>query len=158
MPFAKLLGVVLLALVALLCGSWLCRFERMRCKQAQALFEMMQYVRAQIDCFSLSLPKILKQTDAQLLRDCGASRAPASFEELLLQCEPLPTDKMRALLFDFAAALGKDYRTEQLRLCNYYIERFSALCEELRRELDRRLKLMRLLPCTLGAALILLLI
>ena len=152
MPFAKLLGVVLLALVALLCGSWLCRFERMRCKQAQALFEMMQYVRA------LSLPQILKQTDAQLLRDCGASRAPASFEELLLQCEPLPTDKMRALLFDFAAALGKDYRTEQLRLCNYYIERFSALCEELRRELDRRLKLMRLLPCTLGAALILLLI
>ena len=60
------------------------------------------------------------------------------------------------LLRDFSNTLGSSYREEQLRCCDYYIARLVPLCERLRTELPKRLRLAWILPLAVAGALILL--
>ena len=158
MHFVKGVGVLLITSCCLLLGVWLCAYERARYRQAEGFLSLLQYIRLQIDCFSLPLPQILRSADSKLLGDCRLPHGGDDLTVLLQECNLLlPADFCRTL-YDFAAALGGAYREEQLRSCEYYIARITPLCKEMRRELPRRLGLWRLLPISLSAALVLLLI
>ena len=67
-------------------------------------------------------------------------------------------DEACALLCDFSKDLGTTYREEQLRCCDYYLSRLCPICEKLRAEQPRRIRLAWLLPIALCTALILMLI
>ena len=158
MYFAKGVGVLLLALFSLLGGVWLCAYERARYKQAEGFLSLLQYIRLQVECFALPLPQILENADSKLRKDCRLPRGAKDLTSLLRGCTLLLPEDFCQTLYDFSAALGTAYREEQLRSCEYYIARLTPLCKEMRRELPRRCALWRLLPVSIAAALVLMLI
>lgn len=158
MHFVKWIGVLVIAAFAFLGGIWLSAFEQARCRQARAFLALLEYMRRQIECFSLPVPQILQEADASLLAACGVEERPRDFASLLQDCELLLPARYCTLLAEFSAELGTAYRSEQLRACTYYTAQLTPLCEEIERELQRRSSLWRLLPGAVGAALILMLI
>lgn len=158
MHFIKWIGILTVAVFALLGGAWLCAYEKARCRQARAFLALLQHIRRQIECFSLPVSQILQQLDTALLLDCGVRERPSDLTSLLQGCTLLLPAKGCALLQEFAAMLGKGYRAEQLRCCSYYEAELAPICEALERDLQRRSSLWRLLPGAVGAALILMLI
>lgn len=158
MHFIKWLGLGTVFVCALGLGALLASFERERYRQAEAFLRFMRYVRLQIDCFSAPLSQILSLMDEELRLACGICEEGMRTGNWLAGTRLLLPPEGRALLAEFSAALGSGFREEQLRCCDYYMARFSPLCERLRAELPRRIRLAFLLPVALGGALILLLI
>ena len=156
MPFAKLIGLGLLAVCGALCGVWLAGFERAKCRQAEAFVDLIRNVRLQIDCFSTPLGTILASLDDKLYAALGAPRA-KDLSTLLSQTVLLVDRELAKHLWDFAAALGSGYREEELRYCDHYLALLAPMAQKARNELEKRIKLAFILPLSLSAALILLL-
>ena len=156
MPFAKLIGLALLAACGVLGGVLLTRFERAKCLQTEAFVDLIRNVRLQIDCFSTPLGNILASLDDKLYAALGAPRA-ADLSTLLSQTVLLVDRDIAKYLWDFAAALGSGYREEELRYCDHYLALLTPLAQKARNELEKRIKLAFILPPSLSAALILLL-
>lgn len=152
------LGLFLLFSCGVATGYVLALFEQRRASQAEGFLSLLRHVRMQIDCFCLPVSKILARLDRGLLTDCGAPEGARDFPALLLQTKLWLPDEACTLLADFSKDLGTSYREEQLRCCDYYIARLNPICEKLRAELPRRIRLAWLLPIALCTALILLLI
>lgn len=157
MLFTKGLGITLLLLCGVLCGVLLVRFERARCLQAEGFVDLIRHVRLQIDCFGTPVSGILATLDESLYVTLGAPRGCADLEALLTGTLLLVDRDFGKLLRDFAASLGTGYREEELRYCDYYLERLAPLAQRMRDELEKRMRLALVLPLALSAALILLL-
>ena len=157
MPFAKLIGLALLAVCGVLGGVLLTRFERAKCLQTEAFVDLIRNVRLQIDCFGTPIGQILASLDDKLYAALGAPRDPCDLSDLLDKTLLLVDREYAGLLRDFAAALGTGYREEELRYCDYYLARLIPLAQKIRDELEKRIRLALILPSALAAALVLLL-
>ena len=157
MHFTKGLGIALLFACGVLAGALLAKFERARCLQAEGFVDLIRNVRLQIDCFGTPIAKILSTLDERLYTALGAPRDCADLTALLAQTPLLVERDFSKLLRDFAASLGTGYRDEELRFCDYYLERLAPLAQKTRNELEKRIRLSLILPPALSAALILLL-
>ena len=159
MHFFRLIGIAVILICGVGVGLGLAAFERKRARQAEGFLALVRYIRVQIDCFSLPLGRILSGCDGKLLYECGveSDRLP-DFLTLLKRTKLYIPEEMCRLLRDFGAQLGSSYREEQLRSCDYFLERLIPCCDRLRCELPRREKLMLLLPVALAAMLVLLLL
>ena len=158
MHFFKGLGLVLLFVCGLAAGYLLAAFEGRRCRQAEGFLALLRHIRLQIDCFSQPMGQILASVDGGVRRLCGTPRMAPDFPTLLQQTPLLLPEEACVLLRDFSNTLGSSYREEQLRCCDYYIARLVPLCERLRTELPKRLRLAWILPLAVAGALILLLL
>lgn len=158
MHFFKGLGLILLFACGLTVGYFLAAFEGRRCRQAEGFLALLRHIRLQIDCFSQPMGQILSTVDVRVRRHCGAPDHATDFPALLQGTTLLLPEEGRLLLQDFSDTLGSSYREEQLRCCDYYITRFLPLCERMRDELPKRLRLAWLLPTAAAGTLILLLL
>ena len=144
-------------------GAWvgfvLCSYERRRCRQAEGVLALVRRIREGIDCFSVPISEILAKCDARIWTDCDIGDAEFSdLPSLLRGCTLyLPLD-MQRLLTDLSERLGGGYREEQLRCCDYFLERFTPCCDRLRAELPRRERIAWLLPLSVAAILLLMLL
>lgn len=159
MHFFKLLGAVLIFGCGVLLGMTLARFERARARQGQGFLALLCHIRAQIDCFSIPLGRILASCDEKILADCGVEATDIADLKTLLDGTRLYLgEEACRLLLDFSERLGSSYREEQLRCCDYYIRCFTPVVDRLRAELPKRERMALFLPMALSAALLLLLI
>lgn len=160
MHFYKWLGLILLLICALLVGLALRTFFRRRCTQAEGFLALLRYIRWQIDCFSAPQEQILAGCERKLLLACGVEEAkrPAEFSALLQDVHLFVPEEMSALLSECMQALGASFRAEQLRCIDYYTARLTPLCEQMRKELPKWEKLALVLPLSLSAAVVLLLL
>lgn len=160
MHFYKWLGIVLLFVCGLLAGLALRAFFRRRCAQAEGFLALLRYIRWQIDCFSTPQEGILAGCDRKVLLDCGVEEAarPTGFSALLQSVRLFVPEEMSALLSECMQELGTSYRTEQLRCIDYYTARLTPMCEQMRKELPKWEKLALVLPLSLSAAVVLLLL
>ena len=158
MHFFKWAGLCLIALCGLLAGRLFAAYEERKCRQAEGFLALLRHIRMQIDCFSLPVGRILAALDDRVREDCGCPAGSADMAALLDGTRLLLPEEGRELLLSFARDLGGSYREEQLRCCDYYIERLAPLCTGLRAELPKRVRLARVLPAAVSAALILMLI
>lgn len=103
--------------------------------QAEALISFIRFIRSEIECFAMPIPRALARCPRKLLGECGfhSEGTPKSADELL---ENIHDSVTNAHFARFCGEIGKGYRDEQLALCDYYI----AVLEE------RRLKLAEQLP------------
>ena len=157
MLITKWLGVAVLLACGMLIGVLLARFERARCLQAEAFVDLVRNLRLQIECFGTPISKILSSLDAALYAALGAPRVPDDLATLLEETPLLVERDFCKLLRDFATALGTGYREEELRYCDYYLTRLLPLAQKTRAELEKRTRLVLILPLAMTAALILLL-
>lgn len=158
MHFFKIAGVTLLFASAFFAGTLLARFEKKRARQAEGFLTLLRHIRMQIDYFSSPVSHILASIDKKTREDCELPQAAPDFPALLAGTSLYLPNEMKELLEQFSNDLGKGYREDQLRTCDYYIAQFSKHCEKIRAELSKRIRLWLLLPPTLMGALILLFI
>ena len=154
----KIAGLVLLLGSGALASLMLSRFEQRRYRQAEGFLALLRHIRLQIDCFSLPVSRILETLPEQISEGAALPTDAQDFDALLDGTTLLLTPPMCELLIAFGADLGTSYREDQLRCCDYYITRFAPLCERMREELPRRMRLALLLPLALALSLALLLI
>lgn len=155
----KILGVAILLACGVLFGLTLAAFERRRCRQAEGFVALLRHIRLQIECFSVPVCKILESCDGQILLDCGVEAEDLDdFSALLSGTKLYLPEEFCRLLSDFGAQLGGCYRAEQLRCCDYYLERLIPLCDRMRDDLLRRERMVLLLPMAVSAILVLMLL
>ena len=159
MHYFKFIGIVLILCCGVLAGLAFAAFERRRCRQAEGFLSLLRHIRLQIDCFSIPVVQILDSCDTRILIDCGteATKLP-DFNALLHGTRLYVPEEMCRLLVDFGAQLGSSYREEQLRCCDYFLERLIPCCDALRTELPKRERMALILPIAVSAMLVLLLL
>ncbi|MBP3369279.1 MAG: hypothetical protein J6L85_00875 [Clostridia bacterium] len=155
----KLIGIVLL----LFSGGGCClivisELDR-RIKNLRALCELLRVTGRMVDSFSMSARDILKRLPDELVRDCGCSAdvRPESFPELACACE-ISDDEAKRVFGEFAYAFGKSYRQEQVRQCEYYLDRMCERESEVTQKLHVQKKLAVALSLSATLALVMLLI
>ena len=159
MLYFKMLGAILILCAGAGVGVQLVGYERRRCRQAEGFLALVWHIRLQIDCFSAPVGRILKGCDGKILTDCGVeSEALPDFFALLQGTRLYLPEEMSRLLWEFGGRLGGSYREDQLRCCDYFLERLTPWCDRLRAELPKREKMMLLLPMAFAAMLVLLLL
>ena len=155
----KIVGIVLILCCGVLGGLSFAMFERRRYRQAEGFLSLLRHIRLQIDCFSMPVAQILAACDARILADCGTeATALSDFNALLQGTRLYVPEEMCRLLFDFGTQLGSSYREEQLRCCDYFLERLIPCCDRLRAELPKRERMALILPVAISAMLVLLLL
>ena len=160
MHFFKWLGALFLLSAGALVSRLLICFEKRRVLQAEGYLALLRFLRWQIDALAKPLPQILAACDGDVLLACGWQKeAPPETLTTLLEGSALYlSDEVCALLHTFAQELGKGYRDEQLRGCDYHLARLSPYCDALRKDLPKKERIALFLPIAAALALILLLI
>ena len=143
MLYFKLLGAILLTAVGGY-GAWMLgRRDSIRIDRVEAWIALLRLTGNQIDCFSLPVPEILARCDGNLLRRLGWSgdAPPADFRALVRSdaSEGLTMEGKR-IAVGFSEEIGKGYRQEQLRACDYSIGLFSAERDRLLSQLPQKRK------------------
>ena len=153
------IGAAMLLFCISLAGVSRAQAERRRLARARGFLALLQYIKRQIECFSMPIGDILRTADGGLLAACGAAEPfPDAFPALLAGArEELPAEIYGELCL-FAESLGSTYRAEQLRLCEQHLARLSALCEALSADAPRRERLWLCLPPALAGIVILVLL
>ena len=148
-----LIGALCLAGAGALLSGWFSRRDTQALRELRAWIALLRQMREQIAVFGRPLDEILRAFRPGQLAACGYGwdQPPQDLIELLAGCtgaawlEALEGDA-RQELDRFAAALGRGYREEQLRLCDSAIGRFAEREREWARVLpDKRRR--RLVVC-----------
>lgn len=150
----KILGIVALLLSGSGCSILLVRELDARERNVKALCRMLRFIKRMVDGFSMSARDILRAAPRDVIEDCGYPYEQA--ENCLLDfaesCK-IADDEARMIFIEFARSFGKNYREEQVRECEYYIERM----EERQRLICQRLPTQKKLAFALTLCLTLIL-
>ena len=98
--------------------------------QTESFIALVRYLRSEIECFSMPLPRAMARCPQELLEGCGCTREVSDLRELLRVCSVYDARAFK-LVSRFCDEVGRGYRDEQLALCDYYI----TLLDEYRAEL-----------------------
>jgi len=151
-------GVVLIA--AWLFSIGLIREHREVLQELEALCNMVQFIRDNIDHLMKPLPEIFQSYNNDYLETIGflprirCTGLIQAWEEHTFSF----SGEVFLLLSDFMQTIGCGYRTEELRLCDYTLTRLNENLELLRRDSSNRIKLYKTVPTMFALSVILILI
>lgn len=157
MSWVKLLGALCLIISGIWLSSRINRETSLALSELEAWQRLLREVKAQIDCFSLPIGRILQQVDAALLSECGYAEAhvPSDFLEMFAHCS-ISDEQGRRILFEFCEGVGARYREEESRSCLYFSERLEERIGELRAQLPSRRRLCSTLCVSASLAVVIL--
>ena len=150
----KTLGIAALLLSGIGCSVLLSRELDERTRNVRALCKMLRFIKRMVDSFSMSARDILREAPRDLIAACGYpyEQAGPCLLDFAENCQ-ISDVEARLIFFEFARSFGKNYRDEQVRECEYYIERM----EERERVVSQRLPVQKKLVFALTLCLTLIL-
>ncbi len=154
----KIIGGLLLITVALVASAVMIIKERRRLSQLRAFSELIEFIYKQIEAFNLPIAEILSIADPELLRECGFSDKVSDFKGLLSHEGLFIDAKTKSLVFNFVTGLGRSYRDEQLRHCEYYLKEIKGYTELAAAEYPKKCKLILTLSLCAALGLIIIMI
>lgn len=141
MIFLKLIGVMLILSVGGFCATSAVRYEKKRIRVLDGWIDLIQYIRAKIDCYLMPLGEILSDSATPLSPLCTSDASDTDLAKILHASSAfLDGDSLR-LLNGFVGEIGTTYREEQLRRCDYYVSALRAQRERIAAELPTRTRL-----------------
>ena len=143
-----------------ICGAYfLNRGAKDGLRQTEALISFVRFLRSQIECFSLSVPRTLERCPKEILSGCGYSGEgkPRSISELIEECR-IADGASKRHMERLCSDIGKGYRKEQLALCDYCISLLEERRAQLAGQLPLRIKMNSALSIAGAAAIVILLI
>lgn len=157
MTALKLIGAVILLAVGVLCAVFSVRFEKKRIRILDGWIDLIQYIRAKIDCYLMPLGEILSAADRPLASLCELETAETDLSAILRASRAFLDGETLRLLSGFVRELGTTYREEQLHRCDYYLTALRLQRERLCESLPTRSRLhVTLCLClSIGAAVLL---
>jgi len=154
----KTLGCAFILGSGIFAGNLLNRADTEKLRQLDSIISLLKFIRLQIDYYCVPIKEIFSRAEPSLLIACGTNKTPESFRELLDTLSPPPDSDIKSILISFSNELGGSYREEQLKSCDYHINRLTEIRGTLTKEAEKRKKLNRVLPFSIAAAIIILLI
>lgn len=137
----------------------LIREHRNRLLELEALFDMISYIRDNIEHLMKPLPDIFRNYNNTYLESCGFLETVRK-GNLLQAWEThhfsISREAFR-LIDEFIRNIGKGYRTEELRLCEYTLGRLRKLLDHVQADTVNQLKLYRTVPMMFALSVILIL-
>ena len=154
----RILGAVMIALSGLAGAYMLNVNAKQGLSQTEAFISLLRYIRSEIECYSMPIPRALARCPKEILAGCGYAEKGAadSFLGLLDKCK-INDSATEKILRSLADGIGKGYRDEQLALCDNYISRLDERRRSLASELPMRKKMNSAL-CVSGALAIVILL
>ena len=137
----KLIGAILLAVVGVYGAVTLNTRAMRQIEQLDAWIALLRLTKNQIDCYALPTSEILRRCDRSLFVRLGwrGVAPPKDFSSLGGEAARLGlTEEGERIAESFCAEIGKGYRGEQVRTCDYAIGLFSAERDRLLSELPER--------------------
>lgn len=155
----KILGSVIIISCGVAFAYLLNGKARTRLIQLEGFIELVRYLRAQIDCFSMPIPTALARCPGGVLEKCGVRSCEniRTVRDLIDECD-CSAEEIGELMRGFAADVGRGYKYEQLALCDRTIERLEEHRETLAATLPARNKLNGTLCVCFSLAVVILLI
>lgn len=158
----RLLGVLLIALSSIFTGAVYINGIAEEKKRLSALHLLMKTIRARIACFSEPLNKIYEDFYDEALDTCGflsvLKEKGLAFALKEKEASLFLPKEATEQLCGFASLLGKSFTEDQLKHCDYYLERFEDTLARLEEEYPRKRKLAKTLSLSLGLLAFLLLL
>jgi len=154
----KLFGCACILGAGIFTGNLLNRADSAKLRQLDAIISLLKFIRLQIDYYCVPVKEIFARAEPSLLIACGVGKTPESFRDLLDSLSPTPDSDITSILISFSNELGGSYREEQLKSCDYHISRLQELRNALLKDTEKRKKLNRVLPFSIAAAIVILLI
>jgi stage III sporulation protein AB len=156
------IGALTILCLTFYVGFLFSRMQNGRQKRLECFLQLIRFIESEISCYQTPLDDIYRRFDGDALEKCGftAVLRQKGMAAALAECRAALcfSDEEYRLLVDFSGELGKSYREEQLRGCEYYRRMLDSYCNEGRQALPARLKLCRSLTVTGGLLLVVLLI
>ncbi|MBR2908475.1 MAG: hypothetical protein IKC26_10815 [Clostridia bacterium] len=137
----KLLGALLLAGVGVYGSVTLNRHAKRQIERLDGWIALLRLTKNQIDCYALPTAEILLRCEGSLLERLGWEELapPSDFASLRKAVRGMGlTEEGERIAENFCEEIGKGYRGEQLRTCDYGIGLFCAERDRLLAELPRR--------------------
>ena len=159
MSILRIIGALMIAFSGAFAAYSLNKSAKDTLSQTEYFISLVRFLRAQIECFSMSVPRALGRAPDEILSGCGFSgeKRPQSIGELLDGCrvtdEAVMRD-MRRLAYD----IGKGYREEQLTLCDYCLSLLEGQRVRIAGQLPLKIKVNSVLSLAGAAAVVILLI
>ena len=155
-------GALIILFLTFYVGFLFSRMQRGRQRRLECFLQLIRFMESEISCYQTPLDDIYRRFEGESLEECGflAVLREKGMIAALAECRHKLcfSDEEYRLLTEFSGELGKSYREEQLRFCEYYRRMLENYCAEGREELPGRLKLCRSLTVTGGLLLVILFI
>lgn len=157
MIILKLLGAALILAVGVLCAFLSVRYEKKRICILDGWIDLIQYIRAKIDCYLMPIGEILTSTDRPLRTLCELDGAQSDLAAILRASRAFLDGETLRLLNGFVSEIGTTYREEQLRRCDYYLLALRMQRERCSAELPtkKRISVSLCLCVSVGTAVLL---
>jgi len=146
----KLLGTGILLGLAFFSSFRKINLEKKQLSSLNAWISLLYYIRGQIDCFSLPLCEILARVDPSILNELGYVDGDVTLATLLEASTPCVPQESLFTLRACLSELGKSYREEQVKRCDYYLKQLEKQRDERKTALPSRAKLSVTLNLCLG--------
>lgn len=161
----KIIGSASIFLSAMIFAIQSQQYEKMKIKQAEAFIILIKFIKKQIDCFCLPIYEIISKSDQTVLKNCGfkycdINNMPidSSFEWILNNCWLYIDQEAIELIKKFSSELGKSYREDQLKSCDYYASELMEYKNRLISDLPKKRKIKTALCVCSSLSFILLMI
>ena len=157
MQFYTVIGSVIIAWCGIESAKRLNREIQRDIRIVDAYLSLLRYIRTQIDLYALPIGEIFKKCDKTMLFSCGwkSEELPKDFRELFL-CGNIRDKMTKEIISEFCADFGRNYREEELKRCEVYIESLEIQRGRLASEIPNRKKLNITLCVSVSLALIIL--
>jgi len=158
----KPIGAVLVMLCCYLASFSISSKAKKEADELEAFILLMRKIRAEISCFSRPLCEIYAGFESEVFERSGFIKALK--ENGLDYALDTAGDKLSlreenfAVLKQFAMAIGKNYRDEEIKTCDYYISQLSERHKAHRDAIPKNNKLSRSLCFLFGISIIIILI
>ena len=156
----KCLGAASLIAAAWMVSSSLIRNYKTRLREMEVLYDMISYIRDNIEHLMKPLPEIFQSYSNTYLESCGflpAVRLKGLQQAWEGQTFTVSGETSR-LINEFILNIGSGYRTEELRLCEYTLGRLRKLLDHTQADTTNQLKLYKTVPMMFALSMILILI
>ncbi len=164
--YAELAGALLILISGISISIEINRIDEKNLRQTEAFIALLRHIRKQIDCFCTPIGEILASCDERILMDCGCTAEYAkglgndnAFASLLIGCPEYDRGEgLFEILRSFESELGKSYRGEQLRICDYYISLLLSRSAAIASELPKKKRFTRTLCISISLLAIIILL
>ena len=117
-------GALMIIGLTLYVGFLFSHMQNGRQKRLECFLQLIRFIESEISCYQTPLDDIYRRFEGEELEKCGfmaVVREKGMSAALAECCGALCfSDEEYRLLLDFSGELGKSYREEQLRGCDYY--------------------------------------
>ncbi|MBR7033534.1 MAG: hypothetical protein IKI03_07900 [Clostridia bacterium] len=122
--------------------------KRKRIRHTEAVLDLISHVRSNIELFLTPVSGIFSDFRNDDLEACGFSAVlrDSGIEEAVRKGAASLSVETEEVLTFFSSSLGKSYKEDQLRLCDYCGEKIKAELEREREELKRNVGAYRFAP------------